>query len=106
VQEIASKDQRVLRCILHRSQGGKGEGGKEQATHNRMDPPCRDNHRMTLPQINLGDPIHHVTKPSITLYLASGPAFIGNKISRGGAYEEEGLRMGITKLDERLRDDQ
>ena len=70
-----------------------------------MDPPCRDNHRVALSQINLGDLIHHVAKPSMTLYLASGPAFIGYKISRGGAYEEEGLRTSITKLDgrERLR---
>jgi hypothetical protein len=47
----------------------------------------------TLAQINLGDLVDHVTKPCMTLYLASGPAFVSGKISGRGAYEEEEKRL-------------
>lgn len=64
-----------------------------------MNPPSGNNHSVTLAQVNLGDLVDHVAKPCMTLYLASGPAFVCGKISGRGAYEEEGLRENINKAD-------
>jgi hypothetical protein len=65
-----------------------------------MDPPSGNNHSVTFAQVNLGDLVDHVTKPCMTLYLASGPAFVCGKISGRGAYEEESLGENINKLDD------
>ena len=70
-----------------------------------MNPPSGNNHSVTLAQINLGDLVDHVTKPCMTLYLASGPAFVCSKISDRGAYEEEGLGENINKLDDDIGGD-
>ena len=70
-----------------------------------MNPPSRNNHSVTLGQINLGDLVDHVAKPCMTLYLASRPAFVCGKISGRGAYEEEGLGENINKLDDDIKGD-
>jgi hypothetical protein len=66
-----------------------------------MNPPGGNNHSVALAEVNLGDLVDHVAKPRMTLYLASGPAFVCGKISGRGAYEEEGLEnININKLDD------
>jgi hypothetical protein len=56
-----------------------------------MNPASRNDHCVTLIQIHFGDLVDHVAKPCVTLDLASGPAFVGGKISDGWANEEENL---------------
>jgi hypothetical protein len=70
-----------------------------------MNPPSGDNHSVTLAQINLGNFVDHVAKPCMTLYLASGPAFVCGKISGRGAYKEKGLGQNINKLDDGIGGD-
>lgn len=70
-----------------------------------MNPSSRNNHGVTLAQIDLDDLVDHVAEPCMTLYFASRPAFVGSKIGRSWAYEEEGLGENIIMLDDVLRGD-